>query len=101
MPCSLTVTGRRHAGVVLNVSPRGLFVQTRAKISPGESVEISLCAPTHAREIELSAMVVWRRMVPAVLVAVAQGGCGVRIQHATESFYEYLSTVLPPVASPA
>lgn len=101
MPCNLTVTGRRHSGVVLNVSPRGLFVQTNAKIQPGESVEVSLCAPTHSQTIELSATVVWRRLVPQQLVSVAHGGCGLRIQHATESFYEYLSTVLPAIANPA
>jgi len=101
MPCNLTITGRRHSGVILNVSPRGLFVQTNAKISPGECVEISLCAPTHPRAIEVSATVVWRRLVPAQLVSVAQGGCGVRIQHASESFYEYLSTVLPTLATGA
>jgi len=101
MPCNLTVTGRRHSGVVLNVSPRGLFIQTNAKIAPGEAVEISLRAPTHLQAIEVSATVVWQRLVPAPLVSVAHGGCGLRIQHAAESFYEYLSTVLPPLASPA
>ena len=76
-------------------------VRVFAKIQPGEAVELSLCAPTHTQAIELSATVVWRRMVPQQLVAVAHGGCGLRIQHATESFYEYLSTVLPAIANPA
>ena len=101
MPCNLTVTGRRHSGIVLNVSPRGLFVQTNATTRPGESVEISLCAPTHTQAIDLSATVVWRRMVPQQLVSVAHGGCGLRIQRATESFYEYLSTVIRALANPA
>ena len=85
---------------MLNVSPRGLFVQTSARVNPGTPVSVSLVAPTQADSIELHATVVWKRAVPQHLLRVAQGGCGLRIDSAAEGYYEYLSTVLPS-ASPA
>ncbi len=95
LPCRLRVTGRQHAGMVLNVSPRGLFVQTHAQAEPGDSVELDLQVPSFREPIPLRARVVWRRVVPQQLRNVAEGGLGVRIENATEPYYRFLSSVFP------
>jgi hypothetical protein len=95
LPCSVQVTGRRHTGMVLNVSPRGLFVQTSAEADPGETVDVDLRTPTHRQPIPVQGRVIWRRTVPQRLRNVTKGGLGVRIENASESYYQYLSSVIP------
>ena len=62
VPCRLQITGGSHAGMVLNVSRGGLFVQTTAGASPGEAVHLEL-APGEGEPLALDARVVWRRVV--------------------------------------
>jgi hypothetical protein len=94
VPCKVTVAGRRHAGIVLNVSPNGLYVQTNAVASSGTRVDIDLTLGPE-RTIPLQATVVWRRLVPRELRNDARGGFGLRIRSASESYYELLTDCLP------
>jgi Tfp pilus assembly protein PilZ len=109
MPCAVHFGGRRYSGVVLNVSQGGLFVQTNADPVQGAAVDLELNAPESERSIPLQAKVVWRRVVPPQLRAVARGGMGVAIQRADESYYvllaRWMRSELPvtpvPQAAPA
>ena len=40
MPCTLTLDGRNHGGLILDLSPGGLYIQSSAKIKPGDQLEI-------------------------------------------------------------
>lgn len=91
MPCAVRVDGRRYAGVVLNVSQGGLFIQTNASPERGEAVDVELNAPEAQRSIPLQGTVVWRRVVPHQLRSMARGGMGVQIHRADESFYVLLA----------
>lgn len=91
LPCAVRVDGRRYAGVVLNLSQGGLFIQTNASPDRGEAVDVELNAPEAQRSIPLQGKVVWRRVVPHQLRSMARGGMGVKIQHADESFYMLLA----------
>lgn len=95
LPCHIHVTGRRHTGMVLNLSPRGLFVQTSAPADPGDAVDLDLRLPLFPDPVPVRARVVWKRVVPQHLRNVAEGGFGVRIENVPEGYYRYLSTILP------
>jgi hypothetical protein len=89
LTCELVMGDRRHPGIVLDVSPTGLFVQTSASPPPGERVRLKLRRSGGA-EIEVEASVARRYVVPRRLVSVARGGVGLRIESA---FDEYLQLV--------
>ena len=74
LTCELVMGDRRHPGIVLDVSPTGLFVQTSASPPPGERVRVKLRCPGRA-EVEVVASVARRYVVPRRLVSVAQRRC--------------------------
>ncbi len=92
VPCTLRASGRSHAGMVLNLSRGGLFVQTSAHFSPGQDVSVELNVPPD--RIPVGARVVWRRVVAPQLRAVSHGGFGVRIENAPEDYFKFLSGVV-------
>jgi hypothetical protein len=93
IPCDLTIRGRRHMGMVLDVSPTGLFIQTNAKTAPGDRMQMELSLPGEQQRLVLEIEVARRKAVPAQLLAAAKGGIGVRIVDAPESYYRFLSDV--------
>lgn len=100
LPCDVTIEGRRHSGLVLNVSPRGLFVQTSAEARPGSEISIDLTPPNQREPVEVRATVVWKRTVPRQMLASARGGMGLRIQDAPEGYYAYLRGVIRGLGTP-
>jgi len=92
--CDLNIAGLRCSGLVLNVSPNGLFIQTNAQASAGLDVSIRFTPPHDEGEVQLRGVVVWRRSVPRQLVGAARGGLGIRITEASENFYSFLAKVL-------
>ncbi len=90
LPCDLRCEERRHSGVVLDLSPTGLFLQTSAKLTTGAQVELGLKLPTQPEPVRLVATVVRRKVVPPSLTNVAQGGVGLQIVRAPESYYAFL-----------
>ena len=93
LPCRLRVDGGSHSGMVLNMSRRGLFVQTSAGPSPGTQVAIDLDVANHTNTVPIGARVVWRRVVAPHLRSVTRGGIGVRIDSAPEAYYSFLAEV--------
>jgi hypothetical protein len=100
VPCAVRIGGRRHSGIVLNVSRGGLYVQSSATASPGASVNVEL-TPSDRDAIELEATVVWKRVVPTRLRGVAHGGVGLRIERASEAWYRFFVGVASPGEKPA
>ena len=93
LPCELMIDGRRHSGVILNVSPVGCFAQTSAQPPIGATVEARIHAPSEGLPIALNATVVSKQLVPPALRTVAHGGIGLSIQYAPASYYTYLATL--------
>ena len=91
VPCRMHVGQQNYAGVVLNLSGTGLFVQTSASASPGETIELTL-----GGSIPVSGEVVWRRKVAPMLRSVAEGGVGVLIHNAPEAYYALLASAAIP-----
>jgi hypothetical protein len=90
VPCRLRAPGGAASGMVLNVSRGGLFVQTSAAASPGDTVHIDLGVDA-AVSLGVDARVVWRRVVGAHLRSVTTGGFGARIQYAPDAWFGFLS----------
>jgi hypothetical protein len=93
MGCTLWVEGARFSGIVLDMSASGLFVQSSANVVPGTPVQIELNGLPGKDSIVLQAHVARRKVVPARLKSVAQGGVGVRIAQAPEAYYALLAKV--------
>jgi len=95
MPCELLVRQHWHSGRVLDLSARGLFVQTNAKPRPRERVELRIaCDGTEA--LHLFVEVARLKRVPPSLLCVAGGGIGVRIVIAPEEYFQFLCRLVPP-----
>ena len=62
--CTLDVLGDRHTGIILDVSPRGLFVQTSAKPSPGTEIKVELTVHGASQPLWLTAVVARQKLVP-------------------------------------
>ena len=88
VPCRLWIGKSSYSGVVLNLSRKGMFVQTCAAMSAGDPIDLKLRG-----EIDVQAQVVWRRRVPPALRNSAEGGVGVRIVGAPEDYYQLLVEV--------
>lgn len=101
VPCRLSVGGSAYSGMVLNLSRGGLFVQTSAGVRPGDAVDVQLNVPSHPASIAVAGRVVWKRIVHAQLRSLTQGGVGLRIQNAPESYYRFLLGVSGSDGRPA
>jgi Tfp pilus assembly protein PilZ len=91
VPCRLTRSESSFTGVVLDLSRRGLFVQTAASARPGDEVEVVLHGNEPGRDVVLNAQVVWQRKVPFQLRSSLQSGMGLQIRYASESYYSLLA----------
>ena len=91
MPCQLKLGQTQYSGLVLDVSRTGLFVQTRATPGSGEEIEVMLSRPARDSGFALTAKVVWQRRVPSQLRRLVEGGVGLEIRYAPESYFALLS----------
>lgn len=94
MSCKLRLGQQDHAGIVLDVSRQGLFVQTSAEVRVGDSVEVVLSRPERGTAIRVEAGVRWLRRVPSRLRSVTPPGIGLQISHAEEGYYALLAEAL-------
>jgi hypothetical protein len=90
MPCNVTFEGQQHSGLVLDVSPGGLFIQTSAKAKPGDRLDLKLSLPGETQKLPLQVEVVRKVVVPPRLLTIAHGGVGVRILNAPEAYYNFM-----------
>ena len=91
LPCTLVIEGNRLAGIVLDLSASGLFVQTSANPSPGARVDVELEIPGEAQRALLVGRVARTKVVPPRLKGVVHGGLGLHIESAPETFFHYLA----------
>jgi hypothetical protein len=101
LSCELWVDDRRHHAVVLNLTSRGLFVQTRAKPAPGTEVELRMRVSTQDEPIVLQVTVARLFLVPPLLLSVAGGGIGLRVRSAPEAYLAFLMDIAPHGWAPA
>jgi hypothetical protein len=94
IPCDFKYEGHTYAGIVVDLSAEGLFLQTESAIDPGVELAMRL-RPERADEVWVRARVVRRRFTPAVLASMIRRGVGMKILRAPPEFYGLLG-VEPP-----
>jgi len=93
MTCTLMCRGKRYAGLVLDISANGLFVQTSAGPELGEPVQLDVSLPGRQEPVRMDGKTARRRVVPPRLRAVAHGGVGIALVNAPEEYFEYVAAV--------
>lgn len=101
MPCTLNLPTGDHNGLVINLSPGGLFVQTTMPARPGSWVRISLPTPSREDTIALEAKVVWRRRAPRTSPGFALNGMGVEIRTPPKAYAELMMGIAPESLQPS
>ena len=96
IPCQLRLRDRVHHALVIDLSAQGLFVRMAAD----DREEIERCQLTleseRGEQIELVVDVVRKFLVPGPLLAIANGGVGLRIVSAPDAYYDFLSRIGVP-----
>jgi Tfp pilus assembly protein PilZ len=87
--CALTVNGHRYAGMVLDVSATGVFVQTSAAPKVGSHVTLELQL-SGIETLPIRARVARRRSVPTRLKSIAHGGVGLALEGAPEEYFRLI-----------
>ena len=91
LACTLLIEGNCLAGIVLDLSATGFFVQTSANLNPGTRLNLELDIPGESQRSLLAVRVARKKVVPPRLKGVVHGGLGLQIESAPESFYRYLA----------
>lgn len=87
--CRFDLDGQEQTGFLLNLSPRGLFLQTRVNLPAGTEVAIRIRDLTET-PLEVRARVVHRAGSHRATSSVETGGLGFEIVNAPESLYAVL-----------
>lgn len=75
----LRIGAQQHHGIVLDVSPGGLFVATTAPIQPGTELVVEFSARDGSPAFDVRASVARRRRVPQNLQSYEAPGIGLRV----------------------
>ena len=87
--CKFEHDGESHSGFLLNLSPRGFFLQTRLRLPAGTEVPIEI-QDLGDEPIPLLARVVHLTGSHRATAAVETGGMGFEIVNAPEILYQML-----------
>ncbi len=88
--CELFAGGRWHDGIAHDVSLRGLFVKTAAKVACGALVRVRLHSSGGA-PIELLATAPHQRVLPRSLDAIDTGGVGLKVRNAPNDYSRFVN----------
>ncbi|MBW2315209.1 MAG: PilZ domain-containing protein [Deltaproteobacteria bacterium] len=87
--CRFELDGEVHSGFLLNLSARGLFLQTRLRLPAGTELELKI-RDLGDQPIEVLARVVHRAGSHRATASVETGGMGFEILNAPEALYKLL-----------
>jgi len=98
VPCRLR-TGPKEpykAGFLVDVSASGIFVQTATRAEAGTAVEILVDLEDGNAPVQLDTTAVRLKQSHRAVKSVRQGGLALRIDKASERFFEQLLRVFDP-----
>lgn len=87
LPCEVRVGTSSHSGIILDLSPGGLFVQTKATPVSGTHVEIEIQATNSCPGLSVKARVVRQQRIPHHLASLRPPGIGLEITQAPLEYY--------------
>lgn len=93
--CRFELDGSMHTGFLLNLSPRGMFLQTRLKVPAGTEIVIRI-DDLADEPIQVLARVVHRTGAHRATASVETGGIGLEILNAPETLYHILYDLESP-----
>jgi hypothetical protein len=79
LTCRVDHEDQSFRGIVLDISPAGLFIQTTSPIPPGSRVVVELPSQGNEKAFEVRARVARRRRVPQRLGSSMPAGLGLRV----------------------
>ena len=85
--CELVIGGSRQTVVVRDLSPEGLFVQTRAKLDPNSRVRLVFAAKGDLPEFEVEARVARKRITPPRLQSSVPSGVGLEVIDPSDAYF--------------
>ena len=93
--CEILYDGKTSSGMLLDISARGLFVRMGNMAAPplGVKVQVVLNDAEHG-EMILLARVTRAKSVRRELVVAADGGIGLEVLSAPESYYDLLKSLV-------
>jgi hypothetical protein len=97
--CVLVIGDRSHPGIVVDLSPIGLFVQTSVSPPPGERVRVVLRLEGGA-DVEVEATVARTSGLPRRTASVARAGVGLRIESISDDYRQLLHSIPRPEKGP-
>jgi hypothetical protein len=77
-------------GCTTDISPHGIFLNTRAMLPRGTHVLGRVALP-YGGEAEVHGIVAWTRPAPRALNAIERGGVGLRLLWAEEAYFDLLT----------
>lgn len=88
VPCVIRDNGTEHQGFVTDVSPSGLFLQTRAQVPSGTQLVVEL--DWNGESITVTGSVARIRRSNRSAAVVNTAGFGFQIQSAPESYFQLM-----------
>ena len=79
LSCELWVAGKRHSGIVRDVSEQGIYVQTRVRGSVGDEIELVVPADGARAELRVVARVARLDRLSAHFATQGAGGLGLEV----------------------
>lgn len=101
MSCELWIAGKRHSGIVRDVSEFGLYVQTRVRAAPGDQIELVFPAEGARSELRVNARVARLDRLSAHFATSGAGGLGLEVIRPPRGLAPLLETAGFPCAGPA
>jgi len=87
LTCELVIGESRQTVLVRDLSPEGLFVQTRAKLDPNGRVRLVFAAKDDLPAVEVEARVARRRNTPPRLQSQVPSGVGLEVIDPSDAYY--------------
>ena len=91
LACELWVVGKRHSGIVRDVSERGIYVQTRVRAEAGDELELVFPAAGPRPELRVKARVVRFDRITGHFSTSGAGGLGIEVLDSPSGFEPLLS----------
>lgn len=101
LSCELRIDGKRHTGILRDVSEVGLYVQTRAKVAPGGELELVFAPERERPEVRVVARVARLDRLTAHFATSGTGGLGLEVIEAGSGLGALLAGAGFATAAPA
>ena len=87
LTCEIVIGETRQTVLVRDLSPEGLFVQTRSKVDPNAQVRLVFAAKDDLPAVDVEARVARKRITPPRLQSSVPSGIGLEVIDPSDAYY--------------